>query len=174
MKVLYGTERRRQKVTVRFLYYTITALLISILQVSVLEFIAVSSITPDLLIILIVWIALIEGRLGILFAGFAYGLIFDLLSNDLIGMNALTKTIVAFAAGLFYKEGKSDMLISTFRFPLIVFLCSLIHNLIYFLFYIQPSDISYLNMMAINGLASSLYTSVFAIFPMFMRVFRNR
>ncbi len=174
MKVIYSNEHKKQKRTIRFIYYTIIALLISILQVSILEFISVSSITPDFLIILIVWIALVEGRLWILFAAFIYGIIFDFLSNDLMGMNALTKTIVAFVAGLFYKEAKSDIQLSSLRFPLIVLICSIVHNLVYFLFYFNPSGASYINMILINGLASSLYTTVFSIFPMFMSVFRNR
>lgn len=174
MKVLYANENKKQKKTIRFIYYTIIALIISILQVSVLEFISVSSITPDLLTILIVWIALVEGRLWILFAAFSYGIIFDFLSNDLIGMNALTKTIVAFVAGFFYKEGKSNKLLATLKFPLIVLICSIFHNLVYFMFYINPSDASYIQMTIINGLAGSLYTTVISLFPMFMSVFRNR
>jgi rod shape-determining protein MreD len=141
--------------------------------VVLIDLVAIGGMTPDLLIILTVWITLKEGRFKGLFAGFAIGLLFDLISTDVIGTNALTKTIVAFVAGAFFKEGKSDSIIGSLKFLVIVFICSVIHNLIYFFFYLRVTDVSLWGFFIEYGLAMSLYTTIVAIFPMLAKIPRK-
>lgn len=173
MKVIFDIARNRKK-TIKYLYYAIAGLLLSLIQVIFLDFISVGGITPDLLIILIVWIALSEGQFEAIFAGFLLGLLFDVISNDIIGMNALVKTIVAFTAGYFYKEGTVEQNIGSFRFLIVVFIVSIIHNLIYFFLNIKLSELSFFAFFARYGVAMSLYTTVFAIFAMLVRARRKR
>ena len=92
----------------RYVIYGITALLIALAHVIMLNLISVSGITPDLLTILVVWIALREGQFTGIIAGFLCGLLFDLVSYDVVGTNALAKTFAGFAAGFFYKEKNKD------------------------------------------------------------------
>lgn len=170
MKVTLDSRRDTKNKGLVYITYTIIALLLSVVHVVLLDFIAVGGITPDLLLILIVWIALAEGQFTAIIAGFSIGLLFDVISSDLVGLNALAKTVAAFLAGYFYKEGKFDQSVRSMKFLLIVFLTSFVHNLIYFFFYIKMSEISYLSFFLKYGIALSLYTTVFAIFAMLLRV----
>lgn len=173
MKVRFDKPSGRRDQVLRYIYYAIIALILSVLQVLFLDLISVGGITPDLLLILCVWITLTEGRLAGLFAGFAVGLIFDIISMDVIGTNALAKTIAVFAAGLFYREGTMEHKIGRFRFLGIVFLSSVIHNLVYFFFYLRPSELDYMSFFMKYGIAMSSYTTVFAIFAMLILASRK-
>ncbi len=155
---------------IRYLSYAIIALLLSIIHVLFLDIIEVGGFTPDLLLILTVWICLSEGRFTGLIAGFLIGLLFDVISSDVIGTNALSKTVVAFIAGSFYKEGKTVRTIGSVRFLMVVFLCSIVHNIVYFFFYIKLSDLSYFSFFLEYGVAISLYTTVFAVFAMLIKI----
>lgn len=174
MKLIYENEQKSRQVTIRYIYYVIIALLLSALHILFINLISVGGITPDLLLILIIWITISEGRFVALFAGFIIGIMFDLITADIVGLNALVKTIAAFVAGWFYKEGKEDITLGSLTFPGIVFLSSIIHNLIYYFFYIKLSEISFLTFFLKYGLAISFYTTVFSLFPMFLRISRRK
>ncbi|HYF04446.1 MAG TPA: rod shape-determining protein MreD [Patescibacteria group bacterium] len=150
----------------RYVYYGVIALVLSIIHRMFLDLISVAGVTPDLLLILTVWIGVKEGRAVGQFAGFGSGLLFDIISVDVLGTNALAKAIAGFIAGLFYTDDEREDRTGNFRFLLIVFLCALIHNLIYFFFYIRLTEMSFLDFFIKYGVASTLYTTVAAIFPM--------
>lgn len=157
---------------IRIAIYSFLAVFLSIVQFGLLNFIEVDGITPDLPLLLCIWISLREGRFFGIIAGFLIGITLDFFSFDLLGTNALTKTIAAFISGTFYKEGKEEINLKTTKFLLIVFISSFIHNLIYFFFYIQITNISFFNFFFRYGVAFSFYTTVFGIFPMVVK--RNK
>jgi rod shape-determining protein MreD len=146
--------------------YTVVALLLSVAHVVFLRFIGVGSVTPDLILILVVWIALVEGQFTGTMAGFVCGLLIDAVSADLIGTNALAKTIAGFVAGYFFKPGFGITAIGSYRFLIIIFLSGLVHNLIYFILYVRPMQVSFLQFVLTYGIATTLYTTVVAVFPM--------
>src|SRR5690606_37603981 len=88
----------------RYVAYALIAIVLSLIQFSLLNFVVVQGITPDLLLILVVWIAIREGRFTGTIAGFLIGLTLDIITFDLIGINAFTKTIAGFIAGSFFQE----------------------------------------------------------------------
>jgi len=155
----------------RYLMYAVVGMLLSVVHLVLFKFIAVESITPDLILILVIWIALSEGQFVGLIAGFAFGLFYDVVSPNVLGTNALAKTVAGFAAGYFFKEGFAMQTIGSFRFLFIVAVCAFIHNLIYHFFYIQPMDVSFGGFFLTYGVAMTLYTTVVAVFPM---LFVNR
>lgn len=173
MKLIFD-KPKQQSLRLRLVNYAIAALLLSVINILVINFISIGGITPDLLLILALWITLKEGRFTGLFVGFSIGLLFDLLSIDaLIGTNALSKTVAVFIAGMFYSERNSERILSGMSFVYITFLCSIVHNLIYFFFYLRFSDISYLNFFLKYGLAMSVYTTVFATIAMLVKSTRK-
>ena len=115
--------------------------------------------TPDLFIIFVIWLTLKEGTYFGLFAGFFIGLLFDIISVDIIGTNALAKTVAAFIAGFFYKERETSKITKSNKFILITLLVTLIHNLIYFFFYIKTSDQNFMVFYLRYGLSATLYTT---------------
>jgi rod shape-determining protein MreD len=169
MKIEFENQGKLQNPTFRYIVYAIIAMFLSLLHLVALGIISVAGITPDLLLILCVWIALREGQFVGIFAGFGCGLIFDILTYDVLGTNALAKTLIAFIAGFFYKETAIEQNLKSYRFLFIVALCSLLHNVIYFFFYLRISEISFLSFFAKNGIAASLYTTVFAIVVLLIR-----
>ncbi|MER3330192.1 MAG: rod shape-determining protein MreD, partial [Candidatus Kapaibacterium sp.] len=106
----------------RYMVYALLAILLSLIQFSLLNFVVVQGITPDLLLVLCVWIAIREGRFAGIIAGFLIGITLDILSFDLVGINAFTKTIAGFIAGSFYQEGKEQLILHGLKFLFIVFI----------------------------------------------------
>lgn len=153
----------------RYIVYAVLAIILSLVQFALLNFVEVQGITPDLLLILCAWISIREGRFAGTVAGFLIGLTLDIVSFELVGINAFTKTIAGFVAGSFYKEGKELMILHGLKFLLIVFISSFIHNLIYFFFYIKLSNLTFLSFFLKFGVAFSFYTTVFAVIPMLIR-----
>ena len=168
MKIVFDNKVKRPK-ALRYISYAIAALALSVINIILLDFIAVGSLTPDFLLILCVWIAITEGQFIGIIAGFLCGILFDFVSHDVIGTNALAKTAAAFVAGWFYKENKAEFIIGSYRILIIVFICSMVHNLFYFFFYIKSTEISLFPFFIKYGLATSLYTTVFAIFAMLIK-----
>lgn len=166
MAVYFDRSQFTTNPALRFVAYGVIAMVLSVVHVVFLRFVSVSSVTPDLLLILTVWIALSEGQFVGLFAGFLSGLLFDAVSADVLGTNALAKTFAGFAAGYFFKEGFAMQTIGSYRFLLIVSFCAFVHNLIYFFFYVRPMQISFGEHFLIYGIATTLYTTVAAVFPM--------
>ena len=73
-----------------------------LLQTTVLGIVAVRGVTPDLLLILLVFLALRRGSMSGQVAGFAGGLLEDLVSLAPLGFHALVRTLVGFSAGMLH------------------------------------------------------------------------
>ena len=89
--------------------------------------------SPDLVLIVVVYIALTGGRVAGLLAGSAAGLVQDALSSGIIGIGGLTNTVVAFLAG-----AAGTQFIVTAPFPrFVVFVvATLLHAVIFMGLYV--------------------------------------
>ncbi len=144
-----------------------TMLMLVLIQTTVLRLASLEGIVPDLLAIWVVYIAIKEGQLSGTIWGFATGLLLDLVSGNFIGLSALTKTLLGFIAGYFYGENKVHMILSSYRFPLILVFASLVHNALYFALFTRGTEMSLLSAVVEIGLATTLYTATLALLPMF-------
>jgi rod shape-determining protein MreD len=151
---------------VRIRYALITVALF-VLQSTFVRFIAIENITPDILVVWIVYLALRYGQIHATTAGFLLGLAMDIISGSFLGLSALSKTVCAFVAGYFYDETKTAQILATYRFAVLVFFASLIHNLIYFTLFVQGSDLPLGRTLALFGFTTSLYTSAVSLLPIF-------
>lgn len=164
-------ERRKVKLKqLKYIFYSIAALLIVIFQISVVNLIEVGGLTPNLMIVLVVWIALSEGQFVGLIAGFLAGIVFDIATFDLIGTNALAQTVNAFIAGFFHRVGKEDLTLKRFSFIVTVFIGSVAHNLVYFFLYLKLSELDFFNFFFKYGIATSLYTTVLAVLAILFKL----
>ncbi len=170
MKIVSEKTVRTKSFRLRLAGYAIAMIAVTVFHLTFLRYISLGNIAPDLLVILCVWISLTEGRLAGIIAGFLIGLFYDIVSQDIIGTNALVKTIVAFIAGFFYIEEKTDQIIKSHRFLLIVLSASLVHNLIYYLFHIDLSSDFLYQYFLVYGIASSLYTTFYGLFAMLLKI----
>lgn len=136
-----------------------------IIQKSLIWLIAVTSyeITPDIVLIGLVFVSLKKGKIAGSAGGFIAGLILDFLSFSFLGLMALSKTVAGFIAGFFNNESKLDRYLSSYIFVLIVFFCSLINNLLYFMIYFQGTMLAPADILVRYVLPSAVYTSFLSI-----------
>jgi len=151
----------------KHLKYFIVSFFLIVFQIEVVSLLSLKDITPDILTIWIVYIALQRGQIAATIWGFCIGLIFDFGAGNFIGLSALSKTIVGFAAGYFYGENKALLFLGSYRFVLIVLIVSFIHNAVYFAVYTFGSDITALAAVFQIGLATAFYTAAITLLPMF-------
>ncbi len=147
-------------------YGLITVVLI-VLQTTFIRFISIESITPDILVVWIVYLALRYGQIHATVAGFILGFIVDIISGDFLGLYALSKTVCGFVAGYSYDENRTTQTLATYRFALIVLLASIVHNVIYFTIFVQGSELPFWRTLGLFGVTTSLYTSALSLLPIF-------
>jgi rod shape-determining protein MreD len=152
----------------RYIKYFFISLFFIIAQTSVVQFLTLEGITPDILVIWIVYLALKEGQLRATIFGFIIGLTFDLVTGNFIGISALSKTVAGFTAGYFYGENKINLILGSYRLLFIVLVTSYIHNVIYFLIFTQGSEINLWLVLFHVGLITTIYTVTLALIPMFV------
>lgn len=150
------------------LKYIFISLIIILLQSTVVLYFSISNIVPDLLLIWIIFIAIKWGQIPGTIYGFGIGLIFDLVSGGFIGLSSLSKAISGFITGYFYNENRIEIVLGSYRFLMIVLLISIIHNLIYFLIFIQGSEISPFYALIRIGSTTALYTTTISILPVLL------
>lgn len=150
----------------RVLLYLGLAVLLSLLHLLLVRYMSIGGVTPDLLMILVVWIALATGQLPGTIAGFLVGLLMDGITGDVLGTNALAKTIVGFVAGYFYNENKVYLTLGHYPALLITLLCAVVHNVVYYFFHVKYDGMTMNTFIMKYGLASALFTTVLAIVPM--------
>ncbi len=100
-------------------------------------------------------------------AGFAVGLLQDLVAAQLFGLAALSKTTAGFLGGYFYNENKTDKTLGSYQFLLIVGACSLLHNVVFFTIFLQGSDVPLVLTVLQYSVATTVYTGAMSAFPMF-------
>lgn len=154
----------------RWIITFLISLLLVLLQTTVVHFVAIGSIVPDLLMIWIVALAIHDGQITATTAGFLIGTVIDLLSGSdgMLGLSALSKTLAGFLAGYFYNENKTFQSLGTYRFILILVGVTLVHNLIYFIIFLQGSGIRWWGAALDYGIPSTIYTAAVGVLPMFV------
>jgi len=147
--------------------------LVYLLQITVVPFIRLAGIIPDLILIILVYYSISRGQLYGTILGAVYGLLMDLISGNLLGLSMISKTIAGFAAGYFTGETKKDTNVSTYNFSLIVLLCSFIDTIIFSFFSTFDLQTNILYILFEQALLPSLYTAVVSILFIFYP-FRKR
>ena len=94
-------------------------------------------ITPDILLIGLVLLGIRKGKIAGSVGGFLSGLLLDFMSFSFLGLMALSKATAGFVSGYFNNENKIERYTKSYIFIIIVFTCSVLNNLIYFVFYFQ-------------------------------------
>ena len=150
----------------RTIIYALSAMILSIFNVLGADTISIGGMTPDFLVVLVVIISMIEGQFYGTVAAFCIGLFFDIVSFDLIGTNALAKTVVGFFAGYFSRPGFVRQDIGSIKFIFILFISSIINNLLYYIFFIKPMEMTFVDFFFRYGIAMAFYTTIFGIFAM--------
>lgn len=155
--------------TRRILFYALLSLLLIVLDSTLVKFLAIATIVPDILLIWIVYVAICEGQIAATTIGFLIGLAENLMGtmNGVLGLAALAKTFAGFTAGYFFNENKIEATLGGYQFIVIVSVASMVHNIIYFIIFLQGSGMSWMQSLLYYGLPTTVYTAVVALVPMF-------
>ena len=147
--------------------YFLISIVLLLIQTTIVRLLALEGITPDIVVIWIVYIALKQGQTQATLWGFGIGLLFDFVTGNFIGLSALTKTLAGFFAGYFFSENKTQLTLGSYRFLIIVFFTSLIHNTVYFIIFTRGTEIGLVRAVLEFGIATTLYTATVTLLPMF-------
>ena len=140
--------------------YFILVFLVFIFQSWTSEFFSLGTIDPDFCVIVILYIAVRDGRLNGVFVGFFMGLIIDLSSglNQYFGLTPLIYTITGYFCGFLKRQ--RNRLNKTYFTALWIFIiiCQfLIFSLIVYQEYLIQDPFSFL----VKWISTSLYTLTF-------------
>ncbi len=151
----------------RYAWSALIVVGILLLQTTFVPLLSLGGFVPDLLMIWIVFTAIRYGQIEATIAGFVVGLMSDVTATQFFGLAALSKTIGGFCAGYFYNENKTEQTLGTYHFIMIVLVCSLIHNAVYYLIFLQGTDAPVLWNVIQYSIATAIYTGAISALPMF-------
>lgn len=133
-----------------------------IIQLTIVPFISLEQIAPDLILILLVYYSVKHGQIFGMLLGFTFGLFFDLFSGGLLGAAMFSKTLAAFTAGYFHNENKIEQYLFSYIFLLIVLLCGFVDSVVYAII-TAAVDLRITMVMLFGGFLPALYTASFAV-----------
>ncbi|MDQ7816991.1 MAG: rod shape-determining protein MreD [Melioribacteraceae bacterium] len=133
------------------------------LQLVVVPLMTIYEISPNLILVLIVYFTMLYGQIYGTILGFVLGFLFDIISGGLLGASMLSFTVSVFIAGYFYNENKVDTNTATFLFTIIVFLCGSINSFLFSSIAISNPDVKLISLILEIGLLPGLYTAVFSL-----------
>lgn len=133
------------------------------IQLVLVPLISVINITPDLIVILVVYFTLLNGQIYGTLLGFIAGFIFDLISGGLLGASMFALTVSGFVAGYFYNENKIEINTVTFLFIIILFLCGTVNSFLYSSVANDNPDFGFLRLFFEAGILPGLYTAILGL-----------
>ncbi len=148
---------------IKFLIPLLIFIPVAAFQLAIVPFIAVQNISPNLIVVLLVFFTLKNGQMYGTFLGFLFGLLFDLISGGLLGAFMISFTIAGFIAGYFYNENKLDITTSSFFLTVIVFICAAVSLFLYSSVANSNSDVRMIYQIIEDGILPAVYTAVFSI-----------
>ncbi len=134
-----------------------------ILQVSLIPFLSLNGISPDLVLILLVFYTIRNNQMYGTITGFIFGGISDLVFGTILGSSMIAKTVSGFIAGYFSSENKRDEYLTPINFGLIIFLIGIIDNSIFAFFSSFDLSENFISSLLTNTILKSVYTSVLSI-----------
>lgn len=104
-----------------------------LIQLTLINSFTILGVKPDLVLVVVIVFALLARAEEGSVCGFLAGLLQDLFSSGLLGVNALAKTSIGFACGVLKTRIFPENIL--YLVPLITFVASLLHSFIIFLIY---------------------------------------
>ncbi len=154
---------------IEYLKYFAISIVLVLVQKTFIPLINIEMVTPDLPILLIVYIAIRRGQIAGLVSGFTYGLLIDIFSSSFLGLNSLSYLLAGFIAGYFFEENRSKEILQSYFYIFIMFICIFIANMIFFAIFVQGmTGLSYGLLLLKYCVGSTIYTLVFGVIFMFI------
>jgi rod shape-determining protein MreD len=99
-----------------------------LIQLTLINSIAILGLKPDLIMVVVVVFSLLKGAKEGTVSGFASGLLQDIFSAGLLGINALAKTVIGFTCGIVKEKIFYEHIL--FIIPVITFIASFMQSII--------------------------------------------
>jgi rod shape-determining protein MreD len=141
----------------RIIFLLIIAFIFLLLQVLALGKLSIGEISPDFTLLLCAFIALYRGPVQGSIIGFIIGFIQDLFNPTLLGLNALTKTLVGFACGHVGQKAAPENVIF---FAAIFFITALGHDIVYLIFFTGLHLGRFFVLLFTVAIPSAIYTAL--------------
>jgi len=97
-----------------------------VIQLTLINSVAILGLKPDLIMVVVVVFSLLKGEKEGAISGFASGLLQDIFSTSLLGINALVKTVIGFTCGILKEKIFHEHIL--FIIPVITFISSFIQS----------------------------------------------
>jgi len=102
-----------------------------LIQLTLINSITILGLKPDLMMVVVVVFSLLKGEKEGTISGFASGLLQDIFSTGLLGINALAKTVIGFICGILKEKIFHEHIL--FLIPIITFIASFMQSILIFL-----------------------------------------
>ena len=102
-----------------------------LIQLTLINSITILGLKPDLIMVVVVVFSLLKGEKEGTISGFASGLLQDIFSTGLLGINALAKTVIGFTCGILKEKIFYEHIL--FLIPVITFIASFMQSILMFL-----------------------------------------
>ena len=144
-----------------------------IIQLTIIPFISIQGVVPDLLLIAVVYLSISYGQIFGTITGASYGLLYDLISGNLVGSTMLSKTVAGFIAGYFSSETRREKYLYTYSFSIVVLITGLIDAIIFAFFSVIDFNTNIFLVLFNHALMPSIYTSLVSILVVIVPYRRN-
>ena len=130
------------------------------LQTSWGHTVSIAGISPDFVLLVLVYIGITGGQIEATVFGFCSGFLIDIYAPETLGINTLSNAVVGFAVG-FFRVGvvAEDLQVQA----LILFLATLLHDFIFFTIYSISEPLNIFFLFLRYGLGTAVYTTVLGI-----------
>lgn len=173
MKFFLADINFTKDIKTRLGVYSLFALFLALLQISLVPIIEVFESIPNLLLLFSIWIVLSEGKLIGFVAAFILGVIYDVFTLQVIGVSSFAFLVSALIASFFYRKDKEILVLAHYGFIFIVFFSAMSANLIQNIFYLRLSQIDFWISFVYKWLGNTVYTTFLSLIPFYIS-YRNR
>lgn len=99
-----------------------------LIQLTLINLITILGVKPDFIMVVVVVFSLLKGEKEGSISGFVSGLLQDIFSTGLLGINALAKTVIGFTCGIVKEKIFHEHIL--FIIPVITFIASFMQSII--------------------------------------------
>ncbi len=140
------------------IFYLVWLSILVIFQPTLMQWIRILGVSPDMFLVFVVCAGLLRGRGDGAVIGFIFGLIFDLLVGEFIGLSAILHMYIGLCSGIIKERFVSDRLFVT---VLVIVSGSLAYGVIYYIaYYIGFNDLGFGTALLRTILPKTLYTAL--------------
>ena len=144
----------------KFIKYSTIFLIVFLIETNFIDLISIKGITPNIILIFLLFISLKENQTTSTITGFVAGLFQDVLSFNLIGISSLTNSIACFLGSYFDKTKSSS---SIPYLALVFFVVTIIYDRIYRFIFLLGTNQQFFRSFFLYSVPKSIYTTIIAL-----------